>query len=93
MQSQRVRELTTIFRSSDAGQTGFRIYQSAVYGTLADNKLSTTLLLRDKKAKNKYVLSGSLSQVNNGLRFVLNPDSLLLNYQRLANSRRQFCSL
>jgi len=64
----------------DAGQPGFRIYQSALYGTLADNKLSTTLLLRDKKAKSKYVLSGSLSQVNNGLRFIFNPDSLLLNY-------------
>jgi hypothetical protein len=64
----------------DAGQPGFRIYQSALYGTLADNKLSTTLLLREKKKKSKYVLSGSLSQVNNGLRFIFNPDSLLLNY-------------
>jgi len=66
---------------ADAGQKGFQIYQSAIYGTLADNKLSTTLRLKDKKTKNRYVLSGNLSQVNNGLRFVFNPDSLLLNYQ------------
>ena len=39
------------------------------------------LRLKDKKAKNKYILSGALSQVNNGIRFVFNPDSLLLNYQ------------
>ena len=28
---------------ADAGQKGFQLYQTAVYGTLADNKLSTTL--------------------------------------------------
>src|SRR5579863_5164012 len=66
---------------ADAGQKGFQLYQTAVYGSLAHNKLSTTLRLKDKKAKNKYVLSGALSQVNNGVKFVFNPDSLLLNYQ------------
>ena len=66
---------------ADAGQKGFQLYQTAVYGSLAHDKLSTTLRLKDKKAKNKYVLSGALSQVNNGVKFVFNPDSLLLNYQ------------
>ena len=66
---------------ADAGHKGFQLYHTAVYGSLAHNKLSTTLLLKDKKAKNKYVLSGALSQVNNGVKFVFNPDSLLLNYQ------------
>ncbi len=67
--------------AADAGHSGFQLYQTAVYGTLADNKLSTTVLLKDKKAKNKYLIAGTLSQENNGIRFVLNPDSLLLNYQ------------
>jgi TamB, inner membrane protein subunit of TAM complex len=66
---------------ADGGHPGFLVYQSSVYGKLSDNKLLTTLLLKDKKAKNKYVLSGTLSQVNHGLQFVFNPDSLLLNYQ------------
>ncbi len=66
---------------ADAGQPGFQLYRTAVYGSLAHNKLSTTLQLKDKKAKNKYVLSGALSQVNNGVKFVFSPDSLLLNYQ------------
>jgi TamB, inner membrane protein subunit of TAM complex len=65
---------------ADAGQEGFRIYQSAIYGAIKDNKLLTTLLLKDKKAKNKYLLSGTLTQVNNGLHFVFNPDSTLLEY-------------
>ncbi|HEX3767027.1 MAG TPA: translocation/assembly module TamB domain-containing protein, partial [Puia sp.] len=66
---------------ADAGQRGFQLYRTAVYGSLAHDKLSTTLQLKDKKAKNKYVLSGALSQANNGLKFVFNPDSLMLNYQ------------
>ncbi len=67
--------------AADAGQKGFQLYQTAIYGELADNKLSTTLLLKDKKSKNKYIISGTLSQENKGIRIVLNPDSLLLNYQ------------
>ena len=43
---------------ADAGHKGFQLYQSSVYGKLADNKLSTTLMLKDKKVKSRYVLSG-----------------------------------
>jgi TamB, inner membrane protein subunit of TAM complex len=67
---------------AEAQQPGFQLYQTALSGTLADNKLTTTLHLKDKKLKNKYLLSGSLSSVKNGFQFVFNPDSLLLNYQR-----------
>jgi hypothetical protein len=66
---------------ADAGHKGFQLYRTAVYGSLAHDKLSTTLMLKDKKAKDKYVLSGTLSQASNGIKFVFNPDSLLLNYQ------------
>ena len=66
---------------ADAGQKGFQMYRSSVYGKLANNKLSTTLRFKDKKAESQYVLSGTLSQVNNGIRFVFNPDSLLLDYE------------
>jgi TamB, inner membrane protein subunit of TAM complex len=67
---------------SEAQQPGFQLYQTALSGTLAENKLTTTLHLKDKKSKDKYLLSGSLSSVKNGFQFVFNPDSLLLNYQR-----------
>ncbi|HET7000394.1 MAG TPA: translocation/assembly module TamB domain-containing protein, partial [Puia sp.] len=66
---------------NDAGHRGFQFYRTAVYGFLAHEKLSTTIQLKDNKAKNKYILSGALSQVKNGIKFVFNPDSLLLNYQ------------
>jgi TamB, inner membrane protein subunit of TAM complex len=65
----------------DFRQKGFQLYQSSVYGTLAHNKLSLSLLLKDKKQKNRYIVSGSLSEVRTGYTFVFNPDSLLLNYE------------
>lgn len=67
---------------ADAQQPGFQVYQTALFGALANNKLTTTLELKDKKAKEKYLLSGSLSSVKNGYQYVFNPDSLLLDYQR-----------
>ena len=65
---------------ADAGTKGFQLYQSSVSGKIADDKLFTTILLKDKKSKNRYILSGTLSQEKEGARFVFNPDSLMLNY-------------
>ncbi|MFI5192957.1 MAG: translocation/assembly module TamB domain-containing protein [Chitinophagales bacterium] len=65
---------------ADAGQKGFQLYQTSVYGKIANDKFITTLLLKDKKAKPRYRLSGGLSAAHDAIRFVFNPDSLLLNY-------------
>ncbi len=67
---------------ANARQPGFQLYQTAFFGTLAENKLTNTLELKDAKAKAKYILSGSLSSWENGFQYVFNPDSLLLDYQR-----------
>jgi translocation and assembly module TamB len=64
-----------------AQQPGFQLYQTSLFGVLADNKLTTTLDLKDKKKKEKYLLSGSLSSINSSYKFVFNPDSLILDYQ------------
>ncbi len=66
----------------DAGESEFQLYKTDLYGTLANNKLTTVLRLKDKKMKDKYFLSGTASTVNHGIRYIFNPDSLLLDYQR-----------
>ena len=66
----------------DAGQSGFQLYKTELYGTLADNKLTNVLRLKDQKMKDKYFLSGNAFTVNHGIRYIFNPDSLLLDYQR-----------
>jgi hypothetical protein len=67
---------------ADAGHPGFQLYRTALYGRLADNKLSATLRLQDNKEKSRYVVSAGLTRETPGFRLVLNPDSLLLNYQK-----------
>ena len=66
---------------ADAGNKGFQLYQSSVSGKIAEDKLFTTILLKDNKSKDRYLLSGILTQQNPGIQFVFNPDSLMLNYE------------
>lgn len=65
-----------------AGKMGFQIYQSSLRGYLAHNKLVAAIELKDSKNKDRYLLGGEASQVNNGIKFAFNADSLLLNYER-----------
>ncbi|HEY6901649.1 MAG TPA: translocation/assembly module TamB domain-containing protein, partial [Puia sp.] len=50
----------------------------------------TTLLLKDRGNKDRYRLAGQLEKLEDGLKFVMNPDSLLLNYDRWAVDRENY---
>jgi hypothetical protein len=75
---------------ADGHGSGLLLYKTAVYGALADNHLTTTLLLKDKKDKDRYRLAGIVDQRNGATKFSFNPDSLLLNYERWQVSRDNF---
>ncbi|HXO75650.1 MAG TPA: translocation/assembly module TamB domain-containing protein, partial [Puia sp.] len=66
---------------TDANGSGFALYQTSLGGALRDNHLTTALLLKDIKGKDRYRLAGQLDKLEDGLKFALNPDSLLLNYE------------
>ncbi len=67
---------------ADGNGSGFDMYRTSVAGAIRDNHITTTLLLRDKKDKERYRLAGQLDKLKDGLKFALNPDSLLLNYEQ-----------
>ena len=69
---------------------GMQLYRTAVYGYLQNNRIFTSLLLEDEKAKDRYRLSGELNKLPAGWKFMLNPDSLLLNYDRWQVSRDNY---
>jgi hypothetical protein len=69
---------------------GLRLNQVAVYGHLADNKLYTSLLLKDEKNKPQYSFAATLNQVKDGIQLALNADSLLLNYEKWQASNDNF---
>ncbi len=70
--------------------SGFVLHQTSLRGYLADNKLLAALLLKDSKGKDRYRLAGQLDKLRDGLKFILNPDSLLLNYDPWQVSRDNF---
>ena len=66
------------------------LYKTAVYGDVKDNLVTTSLLLKDKKDKDRYRVAGTVDPNEGGIKFSLAPDSLLLNYERWAVSRDNF---
>jgi TamB, inner membrane protein subunit of TAM complex len=76
---------------ADGHGSGLLLYKTAVYGVVAGNHLTTTVLLKDKNDRDRYRLAGQLDPQDNGAqRFAFNPDSLLLNYDRWQVSRDNF---
>lgn len=74
---------------ADGHGSGLLFYKTAVYGAVADNRLATTLLLKDARGRDRYRLAGVLD-MEGGTKFRLAPDSLLLNYDRWQVSRDNF---
>lgn len=54
---------------------------ASLNGQVAQNTVNGNLIFRDKLSEKVYQLSLSMQQQNKGLKFHLNPDSLLLNRQ------------
>jgi len=70
--------------------SGLALYKTSLHGWLAEDKLFTTLQLKDKKGKDRYRLAGQLEKLIDGLKFTLHPDSLLLNYDKWQVSRDNY---
>jgi translocation and assembly module TamB len=72
----------TSLRQLKSGTT-LLVYATSLDGTLQNNNLDFSLNIKDKAAKNKYHLSGSLNQPSlNDYVFSLKPDNLILNYNQ-----------
>ena len=75
---------------ADGHGSGFELYRSSLSGVLQDNRLTASLLLKDRKNKDRYRLAGVLGQQTGDARFSFYPDSLLLNYERWQVSHDNF---
>jgi translocation and assembly module TamB len=73
---------------ADGHGGGLLLYKTAIYGAVANNHLTASLLLKDKNDKDRYRLAGTVDQRNTGIK--LSFDSLMLNYDRWQVSRDNF---
>lgn len=73
-------EFTSSFSQFKSGT--FAMYATSLHGSISNNLINFSLHIKDPKAKDKYHISGSLSQPSaNNYNFQLKPDSLMLNYE------------
>jgi len=71
----------------DGHGSGLLLYKTAVYGAIAGNQLTTSILLKDKADKDRFRIGGKVDRPDGAVRLRLDPDSLLLNYERWQVSR------
>lgn len=66
---------------ADAGTKGFKLNETAVYGNVDTGAITASLLLKDKKAKERYHLTTKIQQIDSAIKISFSPDSLMLNYE------------
>ncbi|HUS03198.1 MAG TPA: translocation/assembly module TamB domain-containing protein, partial [Chitinophagaceae bacterium] len=73
-------EYSTGFSQFKSGT--FAMYATTLNGTISNNLINFSLHIKDPKFRDKYKVSGTLSQPSlNNYSFQLKPDSLMLNYE------------
>lgn len=58
------------------------LFNSEVSGSTANDLLHLNIFLRDRQRKDKYVIGGIFKSIDKDFRFNIDPDQLLLDYQK-----------
>ncbi|MFI5452314.1 translocation/assembly module TamB domain-containing protein [Pedobacter sp. UC225_61] len=58
------------------------LFNSEISGDAANNQLNLNIFLRDRQRKDKYVIAGIFKSFNKDFRFNLDPNKLLLDYEK-----------
>jgi len=59
-----------------------QLFNTEVSGDAANNNLGVNIFLRDSKLRNKYTIGGTFQSINKDFKFSLDPQKLLLDYQK-----------
>jgi len=66
------------------------LFNTEVSGNAANNNLGVNVFLRDRQRKNKYVIGGNFQSINKDFKFTLDPQKLLLDYQKWVVSQDNY---
>ncbi|KQS42169.1 translocation/assembly module TamB [Pedobacter sp. Leaf194] len=66
------------------------LFNTEVNGDAANNNLGVNIFLRDRKLKDKYVIGGTFQSINKDFKFSLDPQKLLLDYQKWVVSQYNY---
>ena len=66
------------------------LFNTEISGDAANNILGVNIFLRDRQLKNKYVIGGNFQSINKDFKFNLDPNKLLLDYEKWAVSPENY---
>ncbi|TCD17979.1 translocation/assembly module TamB [Pedobacter psychrodurus] len=66
------------------------LFNTEISGDAANNNLGVNIFLRDRQLKNKYVIGGTFQSINKDFKFTLDPQKLLLDYQKWVVSQNNY---
>lgn len=66
------------------------LFNTEISGDAAKNILGVNIFLRDRQLKNKYVIGGNFQSINKDFKFNLDPEKLLLDYEKWAVSPENY---
>ncbi|RZK18060.1 MAG: translocation/assembly module TamB, partial [Pedobacter sp.] len=66
------------------------LFNTEVSGDAANNNLGVNIFLRDRLKKDKYVIGGTFQSINKDYKFSLDPQKLLLDYQKWVVSQDNY---
>ncbi|MFW0716171.1 translocation/assembly module TamB domain-containing protein [Pedobacter sp. N23S346] len=66
------------------------LFNTEVSGDAASNILGVNIFLRDRQRKDKYVIGGNFQSINKDFKFTLDPQKLLLDYQKWVVSQDNY---
>lgn len=66
------------------------LFNTEISGDAANNILGVNIFLRDRQLKNKYVIGGNFQSINKDFKFSLDPEKLLLDYEKWVVSQDNY---
>jgi hypothetical protein len=66
------------------------LFNTEISGDATNNNLGVNIFLRDRQLKNKYVIGGTFQSINKDFKFTLDPQKLLLDYQKWVVSQDNY---
>jgi hypothetical protein len=78
------------FSVDEVRNNQLRLHRTSLSGIVADDVFDYTLLIKDFKDKDRYLIAGNLKSKNGGSEIWIDPTKLLLNYDQWALSEENY---
>ncbi|WP_354355894.1 translocation/assembly module TamB domain-containing protein [Pedobacter sp. UYP30] len=84
------KKLTYALNNKSFVSPSVQLFGTEVNGAAAINKLDVNIFLKDRQLKTKYALAGVFESINKDFKFSLDPNKILLNYEKWTVSPQNY---